>query len=92
MITIGLIGFGTVGRAIQHGFAQTANFRIYDINDKICENTFEETILDSDYIFICLPTPMKEDGECDISILEDTFNRINDLNTSRNKIYIIKWI
>ena len=29
---IGICGFGFVGRAIAHGFAQTADFRIYDIN------------------------------------------------------------
>jgi len=75
-ITIGIIGFGMVGRAIHHGFAQTADFRIYDVNPKISENTLEEVVEDSDFIFICVPTPMKKDtGECDISILEDTIRK-----------------
>ena len=98
-ITIGIIGFGMVGRAIHHGFAQTADFRIYDVNPKISENTLEEVVEDSDFIFICVPTPMKKDtGECDISILDDTFKKIKNIGNYHHitehkyekKIYIIK--
>jgi len=44
---IGVVGFGMVGRAIHHGFTQIADFRIYDINNKISENTFREVAKDS---------------------------------------------
>ena len=47
---IGIIGYGIIGRAIVHGFAQLADFRIHDINKIISQNTFKETIEDSDYI------------------------------------------
>jgi len=87
---IGIIGFGMVGRAIQHGFAQIADFRIYDIDPIISENTFEETIRDSDFIFICVPTPSDIDtGECDISILEKTIEKSREYITPK-KILIIK--
>lgn len=87
---IGLIGFGIVGRAIQHGFAQVTDFRIYDINPNISENTFEETIKDSDYIFICVPTQMKKDGEADISIVEKVLIDSIPYARFKEKILIIK--
>ena len=88
--TIGIIGFGMVGRAIQHGFAQTTNFRIYDTNPTVSENTFEETIRDSDFIFICVPTPSDyETGKCDTSIVEETIEKSREYMTPK-KILIIK--
>ena len=33
-------------------------------------------------LFICLPTPMKDDGSQDISIVEKIFYKIKDLNLS----------
>jgi UDPglucose 6-dehydrogenase len=90
MKTIGIIGFGMVGRAIQHGFAQICDFRIYDIDPIISENTFEETIRESDYIFICVPTPMKKDtGEGDISIVRYTIEKARAYLTPK-KILVIK--
>ena len=87
---IGICGFGMVGRALQHGFAQTCDFRIYDINKTISENTFEETIRDSDFIFLCVPSPMDiNTGKCDISILEETIEKSRKYMTPK-KILIIK--
>ena len=88
--TIGIIGFGYVGRAIQHGFAQTCDFRIYDINPTISENTLEEVCKDSEYIFVCVPTPMKSTGECDISIVEYTVKKCHKYLKNTDKILIIK--
>ena len=63
---IGILGMGFVGRALHHGFAQTAIFRIFDANPIVSENTFEETIRNSEFIFICVPTPMNlETGKCE---------------------------
>lgn len=89
--TIGLVGFGLVGRAIHHGFALTADFRIYDKNPKLSENTFEETVKDSDFIFICVPTPMKKKtGEADISIIDRVLNDISQIGPKENHVIIIK--
>jgi UDP-glucose 6-dehydrogenase len=87
---IGIIGFGITGEAIHHGFAQTTDFRIYDKNPKISENTLEEVVKDSDFIFLCLPTPMKKKtGEADISIIENVLHDANDITFHRkDKIFI----
>jgi len=89
---IGIVGFGMVGQALQHGFAQTCDFRIYDKNPKLSENTLKEVVIDSDFIFICVPTPMKRDsGEADISIIDKTLNYISFyLPYDNGKIFIIK--
>jgi UDPglucose 6-dehydrogenase len=90
---IGIIGFGIVGRALHHGFAQSpVEFRIYDINPLCSENTFEETIKDGEYIFICVPTPTDyETGKCDTSIIEDILKRSKALiEPDSDKIFIIK--
>jgi len=88
---VGIIGFGMVGRAIQHGFAQIADFRIYDIDEKIRENSLEDLYKDSDYIFICVPTPMKKDtGEADTSIVEYYVYKSLQMIEKPNTVIIIK--
>lgn len=88
--TIGIIGFGTVGRAVHHGFGLMADFRIYDVNENICENTFEETMEDSDHIYVCVPTPMNEDGGFDSSILDSVIDDCTKYTNGTNKVIIIK--
>jgi len=88
---IGLAGFGMVGRALQFGFAQTSDFRIYDKNLMISLNTLEEVGEDSDYIFICVPSPMKiKTGECDISIIDSVLNELSRIKGIKKKIIVIK--
>jgi nucleotide sugar dehydrogenase len=90
MVSIGIIGYGMVGRAIHSGFAKQYDFRIYDIDDTISENTFEEVSIDSDYIFVCVPTPMKSTGQFDSSILDYTIDKLNEYVKDTDKIVIIK--
>jgi UDP-glucose 6-dehydrogenase len=88
---IGLVGFGFVGRALHHGFAQTAIFRIFDANPIVSENTFEETIRNSEFIFICVPTPLSlETGKCDTSIIDKVLNDSVPFASNSDKIIIIK--
>lgn len=87
---IGVVGFGFVGRAIHYGFAQQCDFRIYDIDDTISENTFEETATDSDYIFVSVPTPMRSTGEFDSSIVDDVIDKLYKYVKNTEKIVIIK--
>ena len=82
---IGVVGMGFVGQAVARGFTPFADVRTYDIDPKRCANTLDEVLKESEFIFVCLPTPMKEDGECDLSIIEDFFRGINS-----EAIFIIK--
>lgn len=79
---IGIIGFGYVGRAIHYGFKNVAKIRIFDIDKSVSKNTFKETIKNSDYIFICVPTPTNlETNECDISIIDKTIEASREFMT-----------
>ncbi len=84
---IGIIGFGTIGKTIAHVFKkQKYTVLINDIKYSNL-NTKEEIAKESDYIFLCLPTPTDKNG-CNIKILE---NVINDLDYYKAKgILIIK--
>jgi UDPglucose 6-dehydrogenase len=84
--TVGVIGNGFVGESIAFSFSPTSDVKIYDINPLKTTHTLSE-VLDQEFIFICLPTPMKENGEQDLSIIKNFFNNINHKSES---IFIIK--
>ena len=89
--TLGVIGNGFVGSAIVHGFIlHVDDILIYDNDSKKSSNTFEEVVDKSQIIFVCVPTPMFESGECDTSIIEKT---IQEMTTNKNiseKVVVIK--
>ena len=97
MNNIGVIGNGFVGSSIAFGFsagssALNTNVRIYDRDASKSVNSFDEVVSESDFIFVCLPTPMKKNGECDLSIIESSLSDIDNFsreNSSRN-IVILK--
>ena len=91
MYTIGIIGFGFVGKAIHHGFAQTAKFRIFDINPLESTHTLEEVATQSDFIFICVPTPTNFNAEApDLSITDSVVKQCVPFVENTGKILILK--
>lgn len=91
---LGIVGFGIVGQALAYGFSQPDVSDKYHIEyfDKYKESTpLDQVVKDSEFIFICLPTPMKEDESgIDLSIIEDTLAKITPFTDGTNKIIIIK--
>jgi len=88
--TIGIVGQGFVGTAIREGLKKHYRLETYDkfISDKSTCKNLEELCSKVTMVFTCLPTPMRPDGSCDLSILEDTVHRIDELNLQN--IVIIK--
>jgi len=88
--TIGIVGQGFVGTAIREGMKKYYNIETYDkyFADRSTCDSLEELCRKTQIMFTCLPTPMKKDGSCDLSILEDTIYKINQL--ALNNIVIIK--
>lgn len=70
-MNIGVIGQGFVGSALREGLRSFHNVLTYDIDENKCNSTHDEICIKSDIIFLCLPTPMRKDGSCDIRILEE---------------------
>ncbi len=73
---IGIIGQGFVGSAIREGLKNFYKVSTYDIDETKSNQTLERVCLDSDIIFVCLPTPMRKDGSCDTRILERAIDNI----------------
>jgi UDPglucose 6-dehydrogenase len=74
-MTIGIIGNGFVGNAIYQNFKDKTHCKVYDVLDHKRYNEMEDT-LQSEIVFVCLPTPMKRDGECDLEYVLNFFKDV----------------
>lgn len=81
---VGVIGNGFVGESQAFAFTPTTDLRIYDIDPLKATHTKEE-LDECDFIFVCVPTPMKKDGSQDISFIDKVFKE-----AVQGPIYIIK--
>jgi UDPglucose 6-dehydrogenase len=66
---IGIIGFGYVGRAV--GWAHSSDELVLR-DPKLKDSASLDKFLDCDGIYICVPSPSTDSGQCDYSILEQT--------------------
>jgi len=87
---ISIIGFGIVGKSVHHAFKELCDFKIFDTNSNICQNTLLETVKDGDFIFIAVPTPMKKDGSFDSSIIDSVVDSVANYIKDTDKTLIIK--
>ena len=76
-MNIGIVGLGVIGSAAQYGF-QKLGHRISTHDIKL--NTKLSDLLESEIIYICVPTPSNEDGSCNTSIVESVVNELHQLN------------
>jgi len=81
---LGVIGHGYVGESQSFAFSPSFDVRVYD-KDSLKSTHSLHDVLDSDFIFVCVPTPMKKDGSQDLSFVESFFKTAKD-----GPIYIIK--
>jgi len=91
---IGVIGNGFVGSAVRFGFSsQTgcdATVRVYDKDKSKSLNTLEETINESDIIFLSVPTPSNLDGSIHIGILESVLTDIDSVHNENDNVILIR--
>lgn len=88
---IGIIGLGFVGNAILNAYKlKEKSIHTFDIDlskNPTCE-TFEEFLEKANVIYVAVPTPMNDNGECDTRIVEQV---VHDLcMTEDQKTIIIK--
>ena len=86
---IGIIGQGFVGNAVYQKFKNYYNVLTYDKFKTDHNSTLEEVVKGSNYIFVCLPTPMNTDGSCNTDIIESVLDEVNQI-TTEDKVVIIK--
>lgn len=88
---IGLVGLGFVGNACSVGFETLMGDSVeLREHDKYKNSECLETVVNnSDIVFLCLPTPMAEDGSCNTLILETVVKDCVKL-AKKKKIFIIK--
>ena len=84
---LGIVGHGFVGTAVDHGFTRDIQKFIVDPKHN-STNTIEDLIkFKPDAIFVAVPTPQSESGECNTEILEGVMQQ---LNTSKGLLVIVK--
>lgn len=93
-LKLGIIGYGIVGQAMAYGFSQPDIKDKYEIRyfDKYKDtDSLESVVSESEFVFICLPTPMKVDESgIDLSIIEDSIAEITKFTNNTDKIIVIK--
>lgn len=85
MYKIGIVGMGFVGKAVFHGFSLFCETKGYDIDPKKSTHTLYD-VLNSDFVFVCLPTPESLDGSADLTYIHNFFNTLEN----KNPIFILK--
>ena len=76
-IKIGFIGLGMVGKALYDVLSETHDTCFYDIKIK---DSKIENVLDSNIIFIAVPTIPDNNNNCDLSILNEVIEQLINLN------------
>ena len=72
---IGIVGIGVVGGAIRYGLEKLGHSVAF--HDTSYETEITD-IIDTDICFICVPTPVNDDGSCDTSIVESVVCELID--------------
>lgn len=82
---IACIGYGFVGKALCNSFRKKMKVLVHDVVKQDCENYYdniEELILNQEktedipIYFICVPTPMKDNGMCNLDIIDSVIANI----------------
>ncbi len=77
-IKVAIIGYGFVGKATDFGFSK--NTKKIFIDPKLNTSLEDIKAFDPSYIFICVPTPMSDDGSQDCSILESIVEGLSKMD------------
>ena len=81
---VGVIGNGFVGEAISFAFSPISDVLVYD-TDPLKSIDDLESVHNCNFVFICVPTPMFEDGTQDLSYVQSVFEK-----ATSKPIYILK--
>jgi UDPglucose 6-dehydrogenase len=90
--TIGVIGHGYVGHAVEVFFHKVFDVKVHD-KAKEELHTLKDVVSSSEVVFVCVPTPMRPDGSCYTGIIEDVLSAIattaNDIERNLNSFIVV---
>jgi len=73
---VGVIGVGVVGSACRRGFELLGHdVRIHDPK----YDTKLTDVIDTDIVYVCVPTPASDDGSCDLTLVRSTILELETL-------------
>ena len=88
--TVGIIGQGFVGGALASAFSN--HYKVYTYDKILTDLSTHKSVFSlsraCELLFVCFPTPMREDGSCDISIVKEVVQEA--CSTGRQNIIAIK--
>ena len=91
---IGVFGNGFVGSAVQFGFSPSTGcdyeVRVYDKDPSKSVDSIEETVNESEFIFLSVPTPSNKDGSMNLDIVEQALQDISDVNKYQGNIVLLR--
>jgi nucleotide sugar dehydrogenase len=86
---IGIVGLGFVGTAVKKGFESLYDIEVYDTDPKkTTVQSLKELAETSSVIFVSVPTPMRNNGECDTRILAGVLEQLD--NAGKKMPVVIK--
>ena len=88
--TVGIIGQGFVGGALASAFSN--HYKVYTYDKILTDLSTHKSVFSlsraCELLFVCVPTPMREDGSCDLSIVKEVVQEA--CSTGRQNIIAIK--
>ena len=91
---IGIVGNGFVGSSVAFGFSPQcgcdgADVKIYDKDESKSTHSLSET-LESDFIFVSVPTPSNSDGSINLDIVYECFSEMSMLNKRKDNVILLR--
>ena len=84
---LGIIGKGFVGSAVANGFDRDVEQFVVD--PQFSDNTLEQLVeFGPPLLFICVPTPIADDGSCDTTIAKEVLTELDRLQYKLSLIHI----
>lgn len=90
---IGIIGYGFVGKAVEHGFVHRCQIAISDpAYPQHRHATPAELARTCDFLFVCVPTPMTciEGGDIDTAIIDAVMAEVAGAATAETPVVCVK--
>ena len=74
-MNIGIVGVGVVGGACKFGFELLGhNVSVHDI---VLDTSLTD-VMDTEAVYICVPTPRADDGSCDTTIVREVILELKE--------------